>query len=190
MILKRTYHLLLLLLCSCSLTTNTLASSKSVKTDSVQFIVIANVGASGYSVAPLIISTDSIKNISYDKNIYDFNLKYRGFRNVVISNENFEKLFCHLSISKKHNIRVENFTKSDEKYKLIIDFRDINNYDYELLSVKSITSIFYVLKNLYCYLESNSINQEILTHINALYKFYLNTYDNKGEYYKSDISCE
>lgn len=181
---------LLIILCSllsCKAQTNVVSEKDSQ--ERTKFILIANVGSSNYSVAPLIISTDTINKIEYEKGIYDLIVRFKGFRNVVVNNESYVKLFSHLDVSSNNNVRPNKFPKP-YPIKLIIDYRGEDGVDYELLSVKQVSAILYILKNLYCYLENNNFEKSLLDHVKFMHKFYLDTYDRNREVYKSKITCD
>lgn len=179
----------LLLLCSCSSSAKMLGENGGTKADTVKFIVIANVGASNYSIAPLIISTDTIDSILYRKGVYDLHVRFSKYLNIIISQKKFNKLFSHFDVVRVCDERPDKFIQ-EEGALLIIDYRSSSEKNCKLLTVKTVSTALFTLKNLYCYLVSNNFDREILSHIKALYKFYLDTYDHRKERYQSEITCE
>lgn len=186
---KNIILILLLLLYSCSLSANRLCKNGETKADTVKFIVIANVGASNYSIPQLVISTDTIDSIPYRKGVYDQYIIFSKYHNIVISQEMFNKLFSHFGVIQVCDERPDKFIREAGAV-LIVDYRSSSGKNCELLTIRNVSVVFYTLQNLYCYLQSNKFDKEILTYIKTLYKFYLKTYDYNGERYKSEIICD
>jgi hypothetical protein len=186
--MKKIAILIILCFCiSCSIHGNPLHLKSTPQT--TRFIVIANVGSSNYYIAPLVISTDSILKIPHTKGIFDVEIKYKGFRNIVVSSSEYEKLFSHLNMYQECNKRPERFIR-DVHSILIIDYRNESEVDCELLTMSNIPIVLYTLNNIYCYLLSNNFNHNVIDYVKIFYKFYLDTYDRNRDSYTSEISCK
>lgn len=151
-----------------------------------EFIVIANTGSSNYSLSPIVISMDTINSISYDTTIYDQNVKYWGYTNIILKEYEYRLLFSFLNIYVTPRKRPLQFIK-DNKYSFIIDYRDYDGNDFELFSARNTQCILSELKLIY-YFVRISISSDILEEsIEDYYRFYSAKDDTDGTKYKRSI---
>lgn len=152
-----------------------------------EFIVLAITGNSNYSIAPLIISTTKIESIKYDTTVYDQNVKFWGFKNIIISKYSFNKLLLYLNIFETPKVRPKTFLLNSN-FSLIIDYRDSSNIDYELLSLQNLSTSIFVIRNIYCFLIANQFDYNLSEYIKQLYKELL--IRDKEESLKQGIDCQ
>lgn len=161
-------------------------ANKIVENFNNEFIVIANTGSSNYSLSPIVISMDTVNIITYDTTIYDQNVKYRGFTNIILKENEYRLLFSFLNIYLTPKERPLKFIK-DNKYSFIIDYRDYDGNDFELFSARNTQCILSELKLIY-YFVRISISSDILEEcIEDYYRFYAAKDDTNGTKYKRSI---
>lgn len=106
-----------------------------------QFILISYVGDRNYYVAPILISSDTIKKIEFVRGIYDQYIKYELVHKYVISEEHFNILFNNLNIFRvwrKRTLRFLDIRRNEcGVLMLIVDFRGKDGKDYELVSLRT-----------------------------------------------------
>lgn len=164
-------------------------SKNHIETWVPQFIILSNVGISNYSIPPLVISADSINIIEYPEGEYDQYAKFNKYKNVIIQFDKYLKLYNYFNVADVHNERPNKFIVEEKPY-FIVDYRDSVGTDYILLTLKDLTSTFFVLKNLYCFLDRNSFEQELIDQIVVFYNFYIDTYDPEHHKIIPRMICE
>ena len=148
-------------------------------------MVLANIGSNGFYHAPLVISTRKMDSISYDKKNFSLNIKYRGYRNIVVNKKELMLLYSFLKVSKRVELRAN---KKNIGYKYIVDVRGGDGFDYELVSIKELGSLFLFLRGFHSFMELNKLPEQLLLYLNRTYSFYLDTYDSDSDEF--NVECK
>lgn len=138
---------------------------------SSEFIIISNVGSSNSNIASLIISYEKIDSLTYNRKVFDNHLKYKSYRNIIVSKNKYNKLFNYLNNYENPIKRDEKFIK-ESQLQLIVDYRKDSNSDYIFLSSKDYSTALFSIRNINCYLKRHKYPQELINAIILFEEYY------------------